>query len=332
MSRKTLKCLIAALLCLLLAAVPALLLRLQTGRLPELQAADQWQGNSEDRFAQVACFLDQPSAYQEQRVMSLRQSIDDELASQTDAAWTDCYSSLTTLSAKRDSGTVSARAICTGGSFFLFHPVELISGTTYSDDDPYANGVLLDMELAWKLFGGYDLAGMELTINNIPVYVTGVVRTPDTSMELEAYGETPTVWLPMSLAARMGTPAAFTCYEAVLPDPVENFAINTLDKVLSMPESACEIVQNSGRLDYIQSLKNLTSFGARSIRQTRIVYPYWQNTANLAENRCAIYAGLMTLLLLYPALFLIYWVLRIVITAERKIKHKIARHRNLRLS
>lgn len=330
MNRKRLWMTLVGVACLVLAAVPALLFRGMTLRQTDQQAAAFWRADSEVRFAQVSCFLDGDAGFQVNDVMRVRQSVSDALASQTDAAWTAGYSAQTTVSVVKEKTTVSARAICTGGDFFLFHPLELVSGCYYNEEEVNKDSVLLDMNLAWKLYGGYDLQGMSLTVNGLPVTIAGVVRAPAASPEREAYGETPTIWLSLGLMDKLGQTPNLTCYEAVLPNPVKSFAQSTLKTALSLPESSLELLENTGRFGFLTSLKNVWNPAARTMRTSRVIYPYWENAARLVESRSTLYAVLTAVLLLYPVIYILYLVISLLVKTDRRVRGWIHRKRSFR--
>ena len=74
--------------------------------------------------------------------------------------YTDAYCAFGKTSVTGDHGSSDASVIAVGGNYFLFHPLELVSGTYFSESDVMHDRVVLDETLAWKLFGGSNLAGM----------------------------------------------------------------------------------------------------------------------------------------------------------------------------
>ena len=63
-----------------------------------------------------------------------------------------------------------------GGDFFSFHRMFLRSGNYIAESDLMHDRVVLDKELAWKLFGAIEVDGMELEINGKRFIVAGVVE------------------------------------------------------------------------------------------------------------------------------------------------------------
>ena len=107
---------------------------------------------------------------------------------------------------------------------------------------------------------------------------------------------------------RMGLEPKATCIEAVLPDPVAGFALEQLKSAVGAAADSCAYVENTDRFSLLNSLEVFLHPDDRVMRTTRVTYPYWENAARVAENRCGIYAAAMLLLLVFPACVLLFWV------------------------
>lgn len=59
------------------------------------------------------------------------------------------------------------------GSYFGMHFMEFIEGNRWQED---ANALVINEALAWRLFGGGDIAGLHVEIGGRPYVVAGVVR------------------------------------------------------------------------------------------------------------------------------------------------------------
>ena len=173
------------------------------------------------------------------------------------------------------------------------------------------------MLLAWKLFGGYALQGFTLEVNGVPVQIAGVAETPRSAIEQSAYGQTPTIWFPVGLMERIGLQPMVTCVEAVLPDPVSGFAAEKLNGSLGISGSEYDLVENTERFGWKNSLQVFLHPDSRVMRTSSITYPYWENAARAAESRCGIYAALCLLLLLFPALTVLYWLIRGIVALRK---------------
>ena len=109
----------------------------------------------------------------------------------------------------------------------------------------------------------------------------------------------------MDLMDRLGMGPQATCVEAVLPNPVSGFAAEKLKGVLGSGSS--DVVENTGRFGFISSLNIFLHPDSRVMRTSRVVYPYWENAARVAENRCGMYAAAIILLLAFPSAVCVYW-------------------------
>ena len=308
MSRGRRICLIAAVILLLVSLIPAYLwMKLREG-FTEQTAAERWRGISEARFGQVSCFLDESVGIPTEREYNIRDSLETALAGKSDERWLMAMSGSVNVSIARDSAKLNVRGICTAGGFSHFHPMQMVSGSWFAQDEMNRDGVVLDMQLAWKLFGGYDLQGMTVSLNGIPVQIAGVARPPESGVEQRVIGTTPTVWFSMDLMKRMGLEPKATCIEAVLPDPVSGFALEQLKSAVGADAENCEYVENTDRFSLLKSLEIFLHPDSRVMRTSRVTYPYWENAARVAESRCGAYAAVMLLLQVFPACVLLFWV------------------------
>ena len=318
--RSRIICLIAAAILVLLAVIPAWLwLRIKSDFV-EQTAAERWRGRNPARFAQVTAFLDESIGLEPIREYEIRQNLETEMAGESEENWILALSGFCTVTVSDDNEEVSARGICTSGSYEQFHPIRMVSGAWYDPHDVNQDGVVLDMQLAWRLFGGYDLKGFSLRVNGIPVQIVGVVRLPEAKIEQEIYGDTPTIWFSAGLMERLGLGVPITCVEAVLPDPVSRFAETKLRKSLGAADDYSDFVENTGRFGFVQSLLNYLHPDSRVIRTSRVTYPYWENSARVAESRCGFYAATIILLLLFPAGVILYWIFKSIGLVKRSGK------------
>ena len=61
--------------------------------------------------------------------------------------------------------------------FFTFHPLKLLSGAYFDGEDLNKDGVVIDENVAWQLFGSNNVAGMYVEINGVQYPVRGVVKS-----------------------------------------------------------------------------------------------------------------------------------------------------------
>ena len=321
-----------------------------TGALITQSAADVWRGGSGERFAQVSAFLPVNGKIDLDTIRSFRVTLEDEFvqnsifAPEPDAQdpsadtsarlYADAYSGSTQLSVSGKSpGSVTVTAIGVGGDYFLFHPLQLLSGGYVSDEDYMADRVVLDAQTAFNLFGSSDVAGMEVTINGRTFPIAGVVQSETdfaTNAALAAGNEasgdtsgssTSTAMIYMSYSALNAmAELPIDCYEIVLPDPVSGFAKKLMTE--KFPIGSGAIVQNTGRFSVSGLISVIGAFGKRSMTTNGVIYPYWENAARMAESYAALYLLLGILLAIMPAVCLTIVLVKFITAEIRKGYYK----------
>jgi hypothetical protein len=324
--------------------VSAVKLSETTHRLITQSAAAVWRGSSEMRFAQVSCFLPADEAKTQTDVLSFEQTLDSEMTAASLTApeggklWDDAWSGRASLNIEGKKGTLTVKTIGVGGDWFLFHPLVLRSGSYLTSRDYMQDRVVLDEELAWSLFGSYDVAGMSVTINGRPYPIAGVVHRESDSATKKAYQDGPGMFMDYgALNAIQAT--KIDCYEAVLPDVVTGFAKNIVSQkfagIASQDQGASSagsssaatsaqkpsavqtgsqavVIENSSRFSFGSLVKVLGDFGVRSMNANGILYPYWENAARLTEDYAALYLLLIFLFALCPAVCAVVLIVRFI--------------------
>lgn len=241
----------------------------------EQQANARWSG--ERPYAQLSAFWLPGQGIEESSVYGIRQTITNSLADTEAADWAryDAFSSSTELYGTSDRGSVTLRAVATGGDFFRIHEHRLLSGNYYADSPEYTDCCILDEDAAWVLFGAVDVAGMTFSLEGHTCVVCGVIQPYDDAVR---WGKEPkaTVYLPFDSACVRDRFLDVTCYEAVLPDPILDFAKNIFDQALS---GSLVTVENSRRFDFLPLWETLTSLTGAGERSRAEVFPFWENAA-----------------------------------------------------
>lgn len=335
--------LIACLIQTALSIVCFVLLGHVRGMLVTQSAADVWRGSGEDRFAQISAFLPTTETKTLDDIRSFRAELENEFvqnsmeAPEGGSLYTDAYSGRTSLSVSGKSpGSVTVTAIGVGGDYFLFHPLQLLSGGYVSDEDYMADRVVLDAQTAFNLFGSSDVAGMEVTINGKTFPIAGVVKSEDdfaTAAALDAGTEAssdPTgvqsaskAMIYMSYAALNAmAELPIDCYEIVLPDPVSGFAKKLMTEKFPVGEGV--IVQNTGRFSLSGLISVIGKFGKRVMTTNGVIYPYWENAARMAESYAALLLILGTLFGLMPAVCLTIVLVKLTVREIKRGYYKAA--------
>ena len=247
------------------------------------------------------------------------------------------------ITAKTGENTANAKVTATGGDFFFFHQPVWLSGFAYSDNDVMKDRAVIDKELAWKLFGGENVAGMPFTINGSTYYVAGVVDISQQEEEKKTYGDMNRAWLPYSAFCKeyqiqnntsgetgntTGTgektdKIPITCYETVIPNPVQGWALDLMQKSLGAENRKMVITENSKRTDFFYIMDNLKNFFYQTSGTQPVAYPYWENAAKVRDTKRELYTGILIIAVIYPVLLCIRIIAWIYKTADNRIKKRL---------
>jgi len=316
--------LLLALVLLIASALCYLGYRSTAALLLSQQAAERWRGENETAFAQISCFMPSGGSVSEEEIYNFRTAM---LTKLTEASFEvsadtplihDAWSAQgkANISNAQRRGEVNVTAV--GGYFFDFHPIRLVSGNYLSPDDLMEDRVLLDRHCAWLLFGSDDVAGMSFEINGQPFYVAGVIEREQDSFSRTAWGEGMGIYMSWQAWKNLSETAGISCYELVMAEPVEGFVYRAAEE--KFPIGAGEIVDNTYRFDSGRLLKMLKDSQSRSMRLSQASYPYWENAARAAEDRCLVWltAALVTAFL--PAVLLVWLAIRAFVFGKTKLE------------
>lgn len=302
-------------------------LRLISGTLDSVTAAARFQGSGETRFAQVACFLPLDQGKAETDVLTFRQSLESKFVEQSLEApengrlYLDAYSASAKVTVAADNGSSTVTAVGVGGEFFYFHPLTLRNGAYITGDDLMDDLVVLDEEMAWRLFGGIDLTGMTLTINGEPFVVSGVIAREDDFATKKAYDGEGGIFMSFSALSRLVEGTTISCYEIVMPDPISGYAKGIVEE--TFPVGNGDVVENSSRYSLSHLLEVIGSFGERSMRTNGVIYPYWENALRLTEDYAALLLILAVLFAACPCVFAVAIVVHYIRRGYRRVKETV---------
>ena len=290
------------------------------------KAAQAWAGDSTMDFVQISCFLpvnaplDPDKIDTFQKSLAIRLSESSLEAPENGSLFCDAWSAFAAASVSNGTESYQTFVTAVGGDFFLFHPLKLISGSYLSDRDLMRDRVILDRELAWRLFGGTDLAGMTVLVNGQPFVVAGVVARDSGRGSKASFSEDLGMYLFYDALSGMED-VGITCYEIVMPEPVSGFGMEFVQENLQVGDGI--IVQNTGRYSISSVLSTIRSFGTNSMRHTAIAYPYWENAARYYQDWCALSLVLSILLLLTPAVTSCVWIIQTLARGKALLSKKI---------
>ena len=295
--------------------------------LPTLNAADSWAGESEQSFAQLACYLPADKSLEETDIYSFRQTLETQLtessmeAPENGSLYTDAYSGASTLTVTTDRGNAQVRVTGVGGDYFRFHPLLLRSGSYLAETDLMKDRVLLDEELAWKLFGGMDLTGLSVTINGADYYVAGVVAREKDPYSSIAYSDGAGMFMSYEALNACDESVGINCYEIVMPNPITSFAKNMVTEHFPLNDGI--LVENSSRYSLGNLLNVIRNFGKRSMGLNGIIYPYWENAVRFTEDYAALLLVLTVLFALTPVVSAVVFLIRLLRNGLRKGTHLV---------
>lgn len=313
MRRRFLRTLLILCAVLLIGAAVCLLARRHIAKsVTAAYQAERWAGESGMDFRQFSFFYGSGSSTGLEQIYTLRQKLNENFVNEgirlegAGDLFCDAWSAMGKLHVSCDRADSDAEVLAVGGSFFDFHPMEILSGS-YLRADAQANQVVLDELLAWLLFGGSNVAGMEVEIGGQPYEIMGVVRQDDSKAVQQFRSVSPTIYLPYATYQAMSS-AEICCYEIVLPEPVKGYGESVLNEEFPVGSG---IMQNvTGRFSLSSSWELLKSFPMRGTQTQAVALPYWENAARYEENRCALWLFAAIWLLAIPgvcAVFTVVW-------------------------
>lgn len=316
---------------LLIFAAVSLIFSAVSGSLSDQLAAERWAGE-DSSYAQISVFTDAGSVMDINKVFMTRVDIDKKLTeaslvSEKEGArvWADAFSApQRKISVTSDRAAAEANMIVTGGDFFLFHPLEIVSGYYYSDDDLMHDRVLIDEVLAWQLYGSSNVAGKPVKVNGTYYVISGVFKQSENSDIEKVYGLSPRMFMPYGGYSLLGEGEAFfTCYEACLPNRVTGQGKQIITDVLAIKDdtSGMRVVENSARYSLKKRFEIIADFGMRSVVDGSIAYPFWENAARITEDKSALLLAFQIIFLALPTVTVLY-LLRLLIKSRRKLARK----------
>ena len=240
--------------------------------------------------------------------------------------WIDAYSSEASCTVVRAATEVkpevSAEVTLTGvsGDYYLFHPLKMIGGAFLSDDTLDTKKIVIDKELAFKLFGFYDVVGSDVRINDRAYTIVGVVQHGDTKIDNQTTGDlmhayvlfdelsylsagssvpgTTAASVSVSKDAAPTDPAdpsvpadpstlAVMCYEVVLPNKISGIAMQNLKSAMETAgkvEKNFLFVDNTNRFSPLRLYDTVFPIGENMLERQQYRFPFWELSAETAES------------------------------------------------
>ncbi len=300
-------------ICVLITVLTAVGTWLVTKDLYDQQATDRWADKADD-FAQISCFYPISMELSEFGFLSLHHSVEEALtaasltAESTDAdLFADAYSVTGKIHISTENTGKEVNVVGVSDSFFLFHPVRLLTGSYFDENMIMKDGVILDEDTAFRLYGSEDIVGKTVYIGGNPYYIRGVAARDEGFFAKKAGLSEPVCYVSVDTLKTHGTIVGSYTYEIVMPDPVEGFAKEAVSAALNDSEQKIEVVENSARFSFGAKKEIVMDFGVRSMSRNSILYPYWENTARAVEDLCGLLFVVQNVAFVIAAvLFLLY--------------------------
>ena len=256
--------------------------------LPDQLAARRWDGKGS---SQISAFFAEGEGDIPGRIYSLTAAVDQAMqdasltAPEEGRLWYCAYSTEQNMYARTERDSTTLRVSVIGGEYFLIHQPDLLCGSYLMPGGENAGYVFLDEQAAWKLFGAINVVGMPVTLGDGEYIVCGVGAVPSGTVYDEAYGQTPRAYIlfdsPSASSVR-----EISVYEAVLPNPVDGFALDVFEKNFTAG-GEYTVVENSRRFTVSALWDYITHMDTLGVRTSPVTYPWWENVAQVAQYRCA---------------------------------------------
>ena len=305
--------------------------------LTDQTAYARWE-TEEKPYAQVSVYLPEDNAISDSGIPSIRLAVENALSAagvpSEDYPWFYAASKIQQVTLQNGIASSNVELTLISGDYFRIHPMVLRKGWYMSEDDVMHDRIVLDRQTAWDLFYSDDVVGQFLEWNGQRYQVAAVVDYPEGKYTSLAAGDTRRAWVYAdSPGVTGGSPApsngeddaasadtapsyntgsdiSYTCLEMVLPQPVKNFALSTLQTALKeiVPENTV-YTDNAGRFSLESRWNVLRHLSTRGISDQAIGYPYYENAAKLAENHLALRLIPEAILLLLVGVSVLIWLL-----------------------
>ena len=256
--------------------------------MPDQLAAGRWDGKG---ASQVSAFFAEGGGDIPGRIHSVTAAVDRAMqdasltAPEGGRLWYCAYSTEQDMYGRTERDSTTLRVSVIGGEYFMIHQPDLLCGSYLQPGGANAGYVFLDERAAWKLFGAVNVVGMPVTLGDGEYIVCGVGAVPSGTVYDAAYGEMPRAYILFDSPAAASV-REISVYEAVLPNPVDGFALDVFEKNFTSG-GEYTVVENSKRFTISALWEYITHMDTLGVRTSSVTYPWWENVAQVARYRCA---------------------------------------------
>ena len=267
-------------------------------------AAEAFRGDAEDRYAQLAFYCSEEDYLTPDGMMSVKNQLESAMTAESiDPAGNYLLTASVEkqVSVSRDTATLSAIATVYFGDYFGLHPDLPLKGGYVDESDATTEFCVIDDYTAWRLFGSIDVCGMDLEIDG-KLYTVSAVLAADRGEYASYYGETPRVYILYSSGAMRDQNLCFTTAEAVLPDPITDFAYDMFSEAVSGYSEDVQVI--TGRFTPIELWENIKGMASLGVMEGQN-FPYYENIARIRETKCAMILVFEAVSWILAAVFLV---------------------------
>ena len=280
------------------------------------QMAKRW--SKEGGVSQISIFFSESAVEDSSYFKGIGQSVENALTqasivneNEHARLWIDAFSRSGEVILSTERTKVELNALGVGGEFFQFHPQKIVTGAMFHENSMMQDGIVIDKETAWQLFGSFDVAGMQVMIGSVPHFVTGVIERPTGKLAKAAGLDKSICFLSMESLQNYGSVRGGFTYEIVMPNPIKGFAVSAMQTAVGKENDKVLLVENTTRYQLLTLMDIIRQFGIRSMSFKEIVYPYWENIARGYEDIFVLFLLGKMALLITPVLFVVMGIIHL---------------------
>ncbi len=262
-------------------------------RLDYLDAGKRWSADG-SRYAVIGLYAEESAGISPDSAEGWTHSVDAKLSeasvtpSEGGRVWTYCYGTDAVVSVTGPKGNANAETIAANGDFFVFHRMKFRYGSGFLNDPGIPMGVVLDRDLAWRVFGAENVVGMTVTVSGEEYTVVGIAEKESSAGAYErAYGSAPRMYMSYAGFSKIGA-GNVTFFEAALPNPVKGFAYNIFTDSVPRNEDSAALVEATDRFSLKNRYDNMKELAYAWVSANKIEFPYWENEARVYDYRAAV--------------------------------------------
>ena len=258
-----------------------------------LRTGERWSAGGE-RYAVIGMYTQQDAGISPEQADGWVRSIDAKLLeasvtpSEGGRSWTWCCGSDVTLPVTGTKSTVNAKVMAVAGDFFLFHQLAFRYGGGFMNDNSNPMGIVLDRDLAWRVYGAENIVGMTVSVMGEEYIVVGITdRESSSEPYKKAYGDTPRMYMSYAGYTKVGS-GNITFFEAALPNSVRGFAMNIFSGAVAVNEDNSSVIEATDRFSLKHRYDNMKELAYAWVSINKIEFPYWENEARVYDYRAAV--------------------------------------------